>query len=345
MRYLLVLAFIGLASCSPDDASSYTDVPLEVVRPSNFPELAYNLSVNPPTQAGFELGKKIFYDGRLSADGTISCGFCHIQQDAFTHHGHSLSHGINNLVGLRNTPPIQNMAYLDTFMWDGAATHLDMQPIVPITSEVEMGGNFPDIMAMMNADATYRTLFSRAFPGEPIDSEHMLKALGQFMVMMESSNSRFDKYRRGEAGGELNPQELSGLAIFNQKCSGCHATDLQTDQSFRNNGLAVNPQLNDKGREEVTALTQDRYKFRVPSLRNIGKTAPYMHDGRFYTLNAVLNHYASGVQDSPTLDASLRSSDGTLGIPLTASEKSDIIAFLQTLTDEEFLSDPRFSEY
>ncbi|RZJ67626.1 MAG: c-type cytochrome [Flavobacterium sp.] len=343
MRHFLWLFFIGLASCSPDE-SQYVPIPIDVAKPSNFPDFAYNFEANPPTEAGFELGKKIFYDGRLSNDGTISCGFCHIQQHAFTHHGHSLSHGVNNAVGLRNTPAIQNMAFQNTFMWDGATDNLDLQPIIPITSEVEMHGNFASIVAMMRNDATYKKMFTRAFPEADIDSEHLLKALGQFVALMQSSNSRFDKFRRNEAGGNFSTDEAAGYVIFQQKCASCHATDLQTDQSFRNNGLAVNMQLNDIGRERVTGLASDKYKFRVPSLRNIEKTAPYMHDGRFYTLDAVLEHYNSGVQQSATLDAVLQQ-NGSLGIALSAAEKSQIIAFLKTLTDEEFLTNPKFSEY
>jgi len=343
MKHLLFLAFIGLASCSPDD-SDYTNVPLEVVKPSNFPDFAYNFEANPPTEAGFELGKKIFYDGRLSADGTISCGFCHIQQHAFTHHGHSLSHGINNAVGFRNTPAIQNMAFQMSFMWDGVSDNLDLQPIIPITSDIEMHGNLGAIVTMMQSDTQYRNLFKRAFPDAEIDTEHLLKALGQFMVMMQSSNSKFDKFRRQEAGVQLSERESAGYQTFIQKCATCHATDLQTDQSFRNNGLAFNNQLNDYGRETVTGLASDRFKFRVPSLRNVEKTAPYMHDGRFYTLDAVLDHYDSGIVNSPTLDAVLNQ-NGTLGIALSDEEKANILAFLKTLTDTEFLTNPKFSEF
>lgn len=343
MKRLIVLAFIGLAACSPDD-SDYVDVPLDVVKPSNFPDFAYNFEANPPTEAGFELGKKIFYDGRLSSDGTISCGFCHIQQHAFTHHGHSLSHGINNAVGLRNTPAIQNMAFQASFMWDGVSDNLDLQPIIPITSEIEMHGNFTAIVTMMQSDAQYRKMFKRAFPNAEIDTEHLLKALGQFMAMMQSSNSRFDKFRRDENSENLSATEIAGYQTFQQKCASCHATDLQTDNSFRNNGLAFNSQLNDFGREMVTGLASDRSKFRVPSLRNVKKTAPYMHDGRFYTLEAVLDHYASGMVDSQTLDPVLRQ-NGAIGIPLSSAEKSNIIAFLNTLTDEDFLTNAKFSEF
>lgn len=338
---LLMLLFL-LSGCSKDN-EDYQDLPLIFNVPSNFPALAYNLQNNPPTQKGFELGKKLFYDGRLSSDESISCGFCHIQQYAFTHHGHTVSHGINNAMGTRNTPPIQNLAFQDTFMWDGASEHLDTQPIIPITSAIEMNGNFTTIIERLKADANYPKLFQQAFASGNINSENILRALGQFMTMAVSSNSRFDHYRRNETGGILTQDELDGYAIFNQKCASCHATDLFTDNSFRNNGLVVNPQVNDVGRYRVTELEKDRYKFRVPSLRNIEKTAPYMHDGRLYTLEAVLNHYASGVSDSPTLDPILNT-NGTVGIPLTSDEKTKIIAFLKTLTDNQFLTDTRFSQ-
>lgn len=332
-----------VCGCSNDD-DEYQNVPLSFQVPSNFPELAYDLSNNPLTQKGFELGKKLFYDGRLSSDGIVSCGFCHIQADAFTHHGHSFSHGVGDNIGTRNTPPIQNLAFQTAFMWDGATTHLDLQPIIPLTSPIEMNGSFSQIIAMMKADPVYVKLFKQAFSDGQINSENMLKALGQFMVMAVSSNSRFDKFRRNEPGGVLSEDELEGYAIFNQKCASCHATDLFTDNSFRNNGLSINPQINDVGYYRVTELLQDKYKFKVPSLRNIEKTAPYMHDGRFYTLEAVLNHYSNGVQNNLNLDSSLNT-NGTLGIPLTNDQKAKIIAFLKTLTDQQFLTDPKFAEY
>ncbi|GEM54025.1 cytochrome-c peroxidase [Flavobacterium branchiophilum] len=342
-KIILLLILPLLWSCTNDD-EDYTNLPLEFKVPSNFPPLAYNISNNPPTQKGFELGKKLFYDGRLASDGVVSCGFCHIQENAFTHHGHTFSHGVNDAVGTRNTPSIQNLGYQTAFMWDGAVNHLDLQSILPFTNPVEMNGDFSAAITMMKGDAEYQKLYKLAFADGQINSENMLKALGQFMLMVTSSNSRFDKYRRNEAGGTLTQQELSGYAIFNQKCASCHATDLFTDNSFRNNGLSVNPALNDVGRYRVTELDQDLHKFKVPSLRNIEKTAPYMHDGRLLTLEGVLDHYSSEVVDSATLDPILKQ-NGILGIALSATEKSALIAFLKTLTDNEYLTDKRFSEY
>ncbi|MFC4739596.1 cytochrome-c peroxidase [Flavobacterium ponti] len=344
-KYFLGLFMLCLLwSCSEDESDEYQNIPISFEVPSNFPDLAYNLENNPLTEKGFELGKKLFYDGRLASDGIVSCGFCHIQENAFTHHGHTFSHGVGEAIGTRNTPPIQNLAFQTAYMWDGATTHLDLQAIIPFTSPIEMNGNFSDAIAMMESDPSYQKLYKQAFADGKINSENMLKALGQFMVMVTSSNSKFDKFRRNESGGTFTQDESEGYALFNQKCASCHATDLFTDNSFRNNGLSINPSINDIGRYKVTELDEDKYKFKVPSLRNIEKTAPYMHDGRFFTLEAVLNHYSSGVTNSPTLDPILNNS-GTLGIPLTATEKAKLIAFLKTLTDNQYLTDRRFAEY
>ncbi|MEY2739050.1 MAG: hypothetical protein RL259_959 [Bacteroidota bacterium] len=343
--YFCVLSVFLFLSCTSDkDDTEYQNIPIEYQVPSNFPSLAYNMADNPLTEKGFELGKKIFYDGRLASDGVVSCGFCHIQEDAFTHHGHTFSHGVGDGVGVRNAPPIQNMAYQTQFFWDGAADHIELLSMAPISNELEMNGNIIDIINMMKNDSAYKKLYKQAFTNGEINSENMLKALAQFMTVLTSSNSRFDKYRRNELGGALTAQELAGYAVFNQKCASCHETDIFTDNSFRNNGLPINPSINDKGRYRVTGLDEDKYKFKVPSLRNIEKTAPYMHDGRFYTLDAVLDHYDSGVTQTQNLDPSLQHT-GALGIPLSSSEKAQLIAFLKTLTDNEFLSNPKFAEF
>lgn len=339
----LVPLLILLFACSNQD-DVYINKPLDFQVPSNFPALVYNIALNPPTVKGFELGKKLFYDGRLSSDGLVSCGFCHIQEDAFTHHGHAFSHGVGDNIGTRNTPSIQNLGFQTAFMYDGATTHLDLQPIIPLVNPVEMNGDLTAIVAMMKADKTYKKLFKEAFTDGSVNSENMLKALSQFMLMVTSSNSKFDRFRRNEVGGSFTMEEVAGYSLFNAKCASCHATDLMTDNSYRNNGLAVNPLLNDVGRFRVTEEASDYYKFKVPSLRNVEKTAPYMHDGRFGTLKSVLNHYASGVVRSTTLDPILNQNE-RLGIPLSDTEKTQLIAFLKTLTDNQYLTDKRFSEF
>ena len=334
------------ASCSSNDDAEYTaiDEALVLELPDNFPEINYDLSANPPTKNGVELGKKLFYDGKLSANGFFSCGFCHEQRFAFTHHGHQFSHGIDDLEGTRNAPAIQNMAFQTEFAWDGATSHLDLFPIIPITNEVEMGETMTNVLSKLQADSEYQRLFASAFEDAEVSNENFLKALAQFMVTMISSNSKYDKYVRNEEGGEFSDLEKEGLAVFESKCATCHATDLFTDNSFRNNGLPPYPGIDDIGRAEVSGSAADNYKFKVPSLRNVAITAPYMHDGRFGSLQSVLNFYTSGVQESETLDPILQQNE-RLGIALTTDEQEALIAFLNTLTDNEFLEDERHAEY
>lgn len=348
MKNIIILVLsCCVFSCSnkDDEISGYQATPLEVIIPENFPEVQYNFENNPVTQEGFDLGKLLFYEGKLSSNDAISCAFCHEQAFAFTHHGHTLSHGVNGGVGFRNAQPIQNMAYQIEFMWDGAASHLDFQPILPITSELEMGETLSNVINKLKNDANYQYHFGRAFENGEVNSENMLKALSQFMNMMVSSNSKYDKYVREEDNVQLSSIELDGLSNFENKCASCHTTDLFTDHTYRNNGLSVNPMLDDKGRFNLFENPEDLYKFRVPSLRNIEVTYPYMHDGRFSTLEAVLEFYDSGGTDNGNVDASLLRDDGTYGISLSQYEKESIIAFLKTLTDHEFLQDDRFSEF
>ena len=343
MRKILLVAFAALLamSCSNDDGYEEVNPQLDFKVPANFPAPAQDVALNHPTKKGFELGRKLFYDGRLSADNTISCAFCHEQGYAFTHHGHTFSHGINNLEGTRNAPTVQNMAWQSEYFYDGASNSLEMLSIVPIHNPKEMDETLEGIAAKLKQDEEYVRLFSEAFDGGSVTSGNILKALGQFMTMMISANSRYDKYARNEAGGNFTAQEAQGMVLFQQKCAACHATDVFTDNTFRNNGLPPNPNLNDLGRELVTGFAKDRYKFKVPSLRNVALTAPYMHDGRFGSLESVLNFYSSGMVHSETIDP-LLDNNGILGIPLSENEKQAIIAFLKTLTDEEYINNPLF---
>ena len=343
---LLLIVMVIIFSCSESsELASYESVSMDLELPSNFPDITYNLENNPITEAGFELGKDLFYEGKLSLNNAIACAFCHEQAFAFTHHGHNLSHGVNGGIGLRNAQPIQNMAFQTSFMWDGAASHLDLQPIIPLTSDVEMGESLSNVISKLKAEPYYQNRFSRAFEDGEVNTENMLKALSQFMLMMVSSNSKYDKYVRNEDNITLTQLESDGLNTFQNKCATCHATDLFTDQSFRNNGLSINPQLNDKGRFDILENVDDLYKFKVPSLRNVEVTYPYMHDGRFATLEVVLDFYDSAVVDNGNVDEVLLRADGSYGITLSDYEKESLITFLKTLTDNEFLEDERFSEY
>jgi cytochrome c peroxidase len=233
------------------------------------------------------------------------------------------------------------MIWKTGFFWDGGVPNLDLVPLNAITSPVEMDEDPARVLEKLRAHPEYPAMFEAAFGSREITTANFLKALSQFMAMLVSANSLYDKHVRNEA--TLGADELAGLDLFKQKCSACHSTELFSDQSYRNNGILADFSL-DQGRQEVSTLPDDMGKFRVPSLRNVEATGPYMHNGKFKTLESVLDHYASGVKDSPTLDPLLRRPDGTLGIPLTADDKVKIIAFLKTLTDEEFLRDARFAQ-
>ena len=336
MRKILLLPFLVWACASPvQDPDPVVKEPL-FQQPANFPAPAYVLASNPVTEEGFELGKAFFNDPMLSRDNTISCAECHNQSYAFTHHGHDVSHGVDNRVGTRNAPAVQNMAWQKEFFWDGGVGDLDLFSVAPIENPLEMDENLGNVLTKLRSTQKYPALFNKAYGSTEITSQKFLKALSQFMLSLVSANSRYDKYARKE-GGILNSEELAGLSLFQQKCSSCHAGDLFTDQSYRNNGLNIQGSK-DEGRFRITERVEDRFKFKVPSLRNVEMTAPYMHDGRFYTLEEVLHHYASGVQQTPNVDASLKN-----GIPLTAEEQAKIVAFLKTLTDREFLTNPKFA--
>ena len=341
--FVLLLLVAGVYACHKEATEMEPEAPFtSFEKPSNFPEPAYHFATNPVTKEGFELGRKLFYDRILSANNTISCGDCHIQTSAFTHHGHTVSHGIFDRLGTRNSPPIMNLAWNTSFMWDGGIGDLDFQAVAPLTNHIEMDETMANVLAKLKASIQYPTLFKKAYGSEEITTAAFLKALSQFMVMCVSSNSRYDSVIRGHGDVHFTQAENEGRTLVQQKCGTCHKEPLFNDNSFRNNGLTPS-MVNDEGRYSVTQNVDDRYKFKVPSLRNLAYTAPYMHDGRLLTLDAVLNHYTSGVQASPTLDPAF-TQGSTLGIPLTADEKTKISAFLNTLNDRSFLFDKRFSE-
>jgi cytochrome c peroxidase len=334
----LLLLAVGLYACSKSEIVAAF---IGFKQPANFPAPVYQLEGNHITQGGFELGRKLFYEPRLSRNNTISCGDCHLQTSAFTHHGHDVSHGIDDRLGSRNAPPIMNLAWHTTFMLDGGVFDLDLQPIAPITNEVEMDETLDNVLKKLREHPQYPALFQKAFGSSEITTARMLKALSQFMVMLVSANSKYDKVMRKE-GAVFTADEQAGYLLFQEKCGTCHKEPLFSDQTFRNNGIGVGPN-NDEGRYPITLNPADKYKFKVPGLRNLAYTAPYMHDGRFYSLEGVLTHYTSEVQDMPTLDPLLKQ-NGRLGIALTAAEQKQVLAFLNTLNDQEFITDRRFSE-
>ncbi|WP_426275630.1 cytochrome-c peroxidase [Chryseobacterium sp. S-02] len=339
---LLILSLLSFVSCSDEVIEPLEkDEVYNLSFPSYFPEMTFDISGNPVTKNGVELGRKLFYEGRLSRNNTISCGFCHIQENAFTHHGHTVSHGVDDKIGIRNAPPIQNMAFLKRYMWDGVIHNLNEQPIIPITNEDEMDSSMPEIVLKLSSDAKYKKLFKAAYGDENITGERILKALSQFMVTLISADSKYDRMKQGKES--FSSDEAQGMNLFQQKCASCHSGELFTDESFRNTGMYYNTQFKDPGRYRVTLEQNDWMKFRVPSLRNVEYTAPYMHDGRFYTLEAVLNFYSDNVEDNANLDPQLKQ-NGHPGIAMNPQEKQLIIAFLKTLSDKNFITNPKFAE-
>jgi len=303
--------------------------------PPHFPEPVYDFSENPITKEGFELGRKLFYDVRLSRGAQVSCGTCHAQVHAFADHSTPISFGVDSRAGIRNATGIYNLAWINDFMWDGGINHIEVMPLAPIGEPAEMDMDLAELIEYLQSETEYPQEFEKAFGTDSIDTQKFLLALTKFQGAIVSDGSRYDQYLLGEFS--LNEQQENGLHIFEAKCSSCHSGVLQTDGSFRNNGL--DSVFNDLGRARITSNAEDNGKFRVPSLRNVALTNPYMHDGRFATLPQVLDHYSEGIVNSPTLDAEL-----TGGIPLTEAEKTDLLEFLYTLSDFELLSDFRFAE-
>ena len=316
--------------------SKWYSTPIYLDIPKDWPKPVYDFSKNPLTEEGFQLGRNLFYDPILSRDNTISCASCHLQQTGFTHVDHDLSHGIDGRIGTRNSATLMNLAWNKNFMWDGGVNHLDVQFIHPITSEVEMDDTMENVVSKLQKSDLYPNLYKQAFGTEKITGQLTLKALSQFVVMLTTSNSKYDKVLRKEE--KFTEMEQKGYDLFKQHCASCHKEPLFTNDGFENNGLAVDTTLNDMGRMRITQNESDKQKFKVPTLRNVQFTFPYMHDGRFKTLNDVIKYYNSGIEKSKTLAKELQKP-----MNLTDNERTELVSFLKTLTDKEFLFNPRFS--
>jgi cytochrome c peroxidase len=332
--FLFVLCLTVLAGCQQNNATP--DTSYSFVLPEHFPPSTYDFTRNPVTETGFKLGKRLFEDFRLSADNSVSCSSCHEQAVAFSDPQHRLSLGVEERVGTRNAPGLFNLAFTKEFMLDGGITHLDFVPINAITSNLEMDETLENVVNKLQDDASYRAAFASAFGEDTITSGLMLQALSQYQNMLVSDRSKYDDVVVGRNDAAFTSTELRGEVFFKTNCANCHAGVLFTDQTYRNNGLAGDG-AQDAGRSLISGVGTDIGKFRVPSLRNVGRTAPYMHDGRFNSLEEALQHYRGGVISSATLDPELEG-----GIPMTDQDITDVIAFLETLTDWEFIRDPRF---
>jgi cytochrome c peroxidase len=331
---LVACLCIGMTVLSENAANKV----MTFVVPKGWPKPVYDFSKNPVTEEGFKLGRSLFYDPMLSRDSTISCSSCHLQFTNFTHVDHALSHGIDGKKGTRNTLSILNVAWSKTFMWDGAVNNLEVQPLAPIHNPVEMDYSLDQIVNSLKKSAKYTEKFKKAFGKDAeVTGQLVLKALTQYMVMLVSYNSKYDKVMRKEAGVVFTDSEANGLKLFRIHCASCHKEPLFCDNVFENNGLMPDTSLRDGGRFNVTGIQSDSLKFKVPTLRNIELSYPYMHDGRFRNLEMIMFHYTDGIHRSPTLSKKL-----VKPIVLNPTEKRDVINFLKTLTDKEFLYDLRF---
>lgn len=309
--------------------------PVYLSVPQGWPKMHYDFSKNSLTEQGFQLGRHLFYDPILSKDSTISCASCHLQATAFSHVDHALSHGIGGKVGTRNSMALVNLAWSKSFMWDGGVNHLDMQPLNPITSPVEMGESMQHVVDKLKKSPKYLQMFEAAFGDKQITGQRLLKALSQFELMLVSSNSKYDKVMRNEE--HFTEKEQHGYYLFKEHCASCHNEPLFTSDKFEFNGLEADTTLNEVGRMKITSDQQDFMRFKVPTLRNVQFSFPYMHDGRFKNLTEVIKHY-NNISKNKLLPKQLSEP-----MNLTDNDRVDLLLFLKTLTDMQFLFDPRFS--
>lgn len=304
--------------------------------PKDWQKPNYNFKKKPLTDSVIQLGRKLFYDPILSFDSTVSCASCHLSYTAFTHVDHDLSHGINDLIGERNSPVLINLAWNKHFMWDGSINHIEVQPLAPISHPAEMNESIDNVLKKLNRSKYYKMRFKNAFDADSITTKDFLMALTQFQLILVSDNSKYDKMKRGEV--EFSSQEKRGYQLFQNHCASCHTEPLFTNGEFKSNGLAVDTTLNDWGRLRVSRLSEDSLLFKVPTLRNIEFSGPYMHDGRFRSLYDVMDHYAHFTKSSGVLSEELAD------LPkLSLNQKIDLVAFLMTLTDRDFLYNPEFA--
>lgn len=325
----------GLGSCTKNENPNNLHL-VDQELPPNLPAPLYRFEDNPLSEEGIALGRKLFYDGRLSKDGQFPCASCHQQTAAFGTFEHDRSHGYNGSHTLRNAPPLFNLAWKDKFHWDGQFNSFLAESAHPINGNLEMAESFNSVIDKLQKDPDYRQRFRKVFNTEFISAGNLMKALAQFTGTMVSYQSKYDRVKAGTA--TFNTQETQGYELFKLNCTGCHPEPLFTDNSFRNIGLPIDPLLDDHGRIRITNDAADESKFRVPSLRSVYLTSNYMHDGRFNTLLQCVNHYRSGVQPGAGVDPLVAG-----GIPLTDAQATNITLFLRTLSDSAFIKDQRYS--
>ena len=340
--------FCSLIQILPDQKPH----PYPLKYPSNFGGRFTIPENNPTTKEGVYLGRLLFYEKKMSAGNKISCENCHLQKLAFTD-GKALSTGADNSLTARSSMSLANLLWVRNFFWDGRSPSLEAQAIFPMTNQHEMGQTLAETVLKLRKTSLYPPLFKAAFGRDIITEDQILKALSQFERTLISADSRYDKYLSGNY--KPTPEEQRGMALFQNppipernmrgaNCEHCHGGPKTFKELFHNNGL--DSAASDIGREQFTGQASDKGRFRVPTLRNILLTAPYMHDGRFSTIEQVLDHYSEHIRQSPTLSSFLTDVSNQKGgktLLLKHDEKKEIVAFLSMLTDSVFITNPEFS--
>ena len=360
---ILLVFMIGLFACNeskpdllppaPPGPDLGDPTPYNWVDPLFFQQMIIP-SDNPLTVEGIDLGRQIFYDERLSGDDSQSCADCHVQLESFGD-SRRFSEGITGAVGTRQSMALINLGYQNFFFWDGRAETLEDQIIQPVINPIEMNALWPDVMEKIKSDTAYMKLFATVFSTTDIDSTHVAKAVAQFLRTVVSSDSKYDKWLRGEHSitaaedrgrilfiSEGGDPELGQGGQWGADCFHCHPlAGMQfSDYQLHNNGL--DSVFTDLGRGEVTGDPNDFGRFKTPSLRNVEFSTPYMHDGRFETLEEVIEHYNSGGHFSSTVDPFMKFTQG--GLQLTDEKKQDLLAFLKMFSDETFMNNPEFGD-
>lgn len=331
---IIIFSFVFLHSCENDEGIDMSSTYVTLSVPDHFPTPAIPAD-NPLTEEKIALGRMLFFDPILSKDSTISCSSCHLPGQAFSD-PRQFSEGVNQAIGIRNSPALVNLVYGKRFFWDGANPSLEEQAIHPIVSEIEMAGDPATIIQKLNAHPVYPREFQRAF-GEEASMKTIVDAIASFERVLISANSPYDQYLLGDSSA-LSPSQKRGMSLFfnhqRGECFHCHTGSNFTDGSFHNNGLYE--EYNDPGRMAVTGRDNDEGKFKVPTLRNIEFSKPYMHDGSMETLEEVVDHYAKGGNGHRNQSVLLRN------IEFSEEEKKDLVEFLKALSDQEFIDNKDF---
>ena len=353
-KLLFLIVSIILFSACRKEKVTFLPTPYTIDIPSHFPQMIIPED-NPMTEEGVDLGRHLFYETQLSGDGTMSCASCHQIGSGFADNV-AVPVGIDGIPGTRNSMPLFNIGWDEFFTWDGRKSTLEAQILEPVPNPIEMHLEWKEAVNRLQLDVAYRNRFFKAFGEEGIDSLKVAKAIGQFIRTIVSGSSTFDVMYKYENGISLNSTEnevlqnieaeiWAGYDLFKSlngaDCFHCHNGPLMRVKKFSNNGLDIS--FSDAGRALVTENDFDLGKFKVPSLRNLSSTGPYMHDGRFNSLEEVIEHYSTGIQMSPTLDPMIEfGAQG--GVQLDELEKEWLKQFLLALNDTIFINNPSFKD-